>query len=226
MKPIKLFIADEERILVAGLTAFFMQKRKVGSSKIEHTVVGTAGDYESLSKNIKKTNPDILIIDIKLGQQNIIEVIRDIKNEFNKLLIVILTSYSHSKFVKAAFMNGVDAYLLKQNDPASLFDAFDAILKNDTYLGEKVFLTPPKNHQANGTSSWDNDDTFLVKFKLTNRELEVLKGIAHGKSNKKIASDLFISDQTVSVHRKNIMRKLNVSNTASLIKYAYDHNLL
>ena len=87
--------------------------------------------------------------------------------------------------------------------------------------GLKIF---PKDGQTNGSGKFE--DGFTIKNKLTKRELEILELISQAKSNKEIAEILFISPQTVSVHRKNVMRKLNVSNTASLIKYAMDHNII
>ena len=95
-------------------------------------------------------------------------------------------------------------------------------MKGETYLsdGLKVF---PKDLGTNGDSRYEDD--FQLRHNLTKRELEILQLISQAKSNKEIADDLFISDQTVGVHRKNIMRKLSVSSTAGLIKFAMDHDL-
>ena len=131
--------------------------------------------------------------------------------------------YDDAKFIKDVLnkFNG-DGYFLKTNPFDELLDGIDAVMNDDIYLcsGLKVF---PKDILNNGDKQFE--DEFQLRHKLTPRETQILHMISLAKSNKEIADELFISDQTVMVHRKNIMRKLNLSNTAGLIKFALDHDL-
>jgi len=156
-------------------------------------------------------------------------VIADDHQLFTEGLILALTMYDEAKLVKSAFKAGVDGYILKNSDPYELLRAIEEVLKGKTYIGIGVQLVGAR---ANGTTFMADkekgkfEDKFIQKYNLTKREIEILKLISQAFSNKEIASELFISDQTVSVHRKNIMRKLNVSNIAGLIKIAYDNSIV
>jgi DNA-binding NarL/FixJ family response regulator len=92
-------------------------------------------------------------------------------------------------------------------------------MQNNTYLSDGLQIFPKEHSDIHEVF----EDDFQVKYRLTKREVEILLLISQAKSNKEIAEELFISDQTVSVHRKNIMRKISVSNTAGLIKFAMDN---
>jgi DNA-binding NarL/FixJ family response regulator len=131
--------------------------------------------------------------------------------------------YDDAKFIKEVMnkCNG-DAYFLKTNPYTELLEAINIVMDGEIYLsaGLKVF---PKDILQNGDGEYE--DEFQLRHRLTPRETQILHMISMAKSNKEIAEELFISDQTVMVHRKNIMRKLNLSNTAGLIKFALDHDL-
>jgi len=108
-------------------------------------------------------------------------------------------------------------------------EAIRVILTGKTFFGKGVRLNDPFEMVNGKREKRENDpyeDRFIKKYNLTKREIEILRLITLALSNKEIAKELFISDQTVSVHRKNIMRKLGVSNTAGLIKVAYDNSLI
>jgi DNA-binding NarL/FixJ family response regulator len=158
------------------------------------------------------------------------EVISQLKESGSSLRIITLSMYEESKIVKAAFKSGADGYLLKSNNINELYAAIDAVVLGNTYLGEGLSLTNRTGTHTRfmheGKLSVDFSDRFVKKYKLTKREIEVLKLVALAMSNKDIARELYISDQTVSVHRKNIMHKVGVNSTASLVKMAYEHNLI
>jgi len=143
--------------------------------------------------------------------------------------------YDDSKLVKSAFKNGIDGYILKTSAADDLIKAISTVLTGETFFGEGVYVHRPNIPSASsdrfsaGTAPSKNktyEDRFNKKHNLTKRELEILRLISKAKNNKEIAKTLFISDQTVSVHRRNLMRKLNVSSTAGLIKIAYDNSLV
>ena len=125
------------------------------------------------------------------------------------------------KLVRTAFNEDVDGYILKTGK-IQLIEAIEEIMDGGRFFGEgvKIHILPEDEKALLQPSKFN--DTFVKKYNLTKREVEILNLITQAMSNKEIAKQLFISDQTVSVHRKNIMRKLQVSNTAALIKMAYE----
>ena len=222
MDTVKIVIADDHHLFVAGLQTILK-----GTETFISDVVGIAHDGTALVALLKRTKPDLLILDLNMPERDGLDVLANIRKDYPAMKILALTMYDESKIVKSAFKSGVDGYLLKNVGKEGLERAIAEVLKGNTFLGEGVRLnaileTVPKHTEAN----MFYEDRFIKKYNLTKRELEILRLISQALSNKEIAKELYISDQTVSVHRKNIMRKLGVSNTAGLIKIAIDNSLV
>ncbi len=222
MQSVRIVIADDHHLFIAGLTTIL---KDVEGYDFE--VVGVAHDGEDLIPLLKKTKPELLLLDLNMPERDGLDVLNTIREDYPELKILTLTMYDEAKIVKSAFKSGVDGYVLKTVSKDELVRAIVEVLKGNTFLGEGVKLnnileTVTKHTDAN----LFYEDKFIKKYNLTKRELEILRLISQALSNKEIAKELFISDQTVSVHRKNIMRKLGVSNTAGLIKIAYDNSLV
>jgi DNA-binding NarL/FixJ family response regulator len=222
---LKVLIADDHQIFIEGL--------KTVLNKAENfifQIVGEAGSGQGILKLADEAEADLLLLDMNLPDMDGMEVISQLKESGSSLRIITLSMYEESKIVKAAFKSGADGYLLKSNNINELYAAIDAVVLGNTYLGEGLSLTNRTGTHTRfmheGKLSVDFSDRFVKKYKLTKREIEVLKLVALAMSNKDIARELYISDQTVSVHRKNIMHKVGVNSTASLVKMAYEHNLI
>ena len=166
---------------------------------------------------------DLVFLDLNLGRVNGLDLIKPIKEVSPKTKILIVSGYDNQKFVKRAFLNGADGYLLKGSKRVELVEAIETVMMNNTFMGKGVQVSALLN-QTNERSGKDPGhqylDAYSVRQRLTKREHEILQLITQAYSNKQIGEKLFISDQTVSVHRKNIMRKLGVTNTVSLVKAA------
>ena len=219
---IRVFVADENVLFVEGLKHLLNEVPNV-----DLDVVGSTHDGNEVLDAIKLYKPDLFITEVKLINRDGLDLIPAVRESYPDLHIMVISAFSHSKFVKNAFHGGTDGYVLKSNKKSDLFDGIAEVLAGNTYMGTDVRIAPnPRAQSPDYQNNWELEDAFLLKNYLTKRELEILTQIALAKNNKQIAKELFISDQTVSVHRKNIMRKLNVSNTASLIKIALDHGLV
>lgn len=225
MQIIKTILADDHCIFIEGLKSVLKQ-----SEKYTFDIVGTAVNGEELLWLLRRKPADLLILDLNLSETDGLEIIHTIQRERIALRILVLTVYDDPKFVKSAFKNGAHGYILKNKGIDELFLALHQVLNGEeSYLGEGVQVS--ENGAARAVvgkqqTDFHFEDRFIKKYNLTKRELEILRLITHAMSNKQIAQELYISDQTVSVHRKNIMRKLGVSNTAGLIKAAYDFSLV
>lgn len=224
MENIKVLIADDHQLFIAGLKAILADNEHYSCD-----IVGVAHDGEVVINMLKEKDPDLLILDLNMPEKDGLDVIEIVRSQNKKIRILALTVYDESKIVKSAFKSGVDGYILKNVGMDELWQAIAEVMAGRTFLGKGVRLNTTieeLKRKIEAQSRFPSEDKFIKKYNLTKRELEILKLITHALSNKEIGKVLYISDQTVSVHRKNIMRKLGVSNTAGLIKLAYDNSLI
>ncbi len=224
MQHVKIVIADDHQLFIAGLKSLLQYE----TDDLKFEVVGVANDGDAAIELLRRYHPDVLILDLNMPDRDGLDILGTVREQFPKLRILTLTMYDDTKIVKSAFKAGVDGYALKTINKADLIDAIKEVLTGKRYFGEGVRLNDPLEMISKKMFKKDDpyEDRFIKKYNLTKRELEILRLITLALSNKQIAKELFISDQTVSVHRKNIMRKLGVSNTAGLIKVAYDNSLI
>jgi DNA-binding NarL/FixJ family response regulator len=222
---IKIVLADDHQIFIEGLKVVLQR-----SEEIFCEIIGESTSGGQLLKIMPGLPADLLLLDMNLPDMDGLEVLTHLKELGCKQRVIILSMYDEPKIVKAAFKAGVDGYILKSGNVNELFKAIDTVMKGETFMSFGLSFTDGTRAHTrfsqDGKISVSYEDRFIKKFSLTKRELEVLKLIGQALSNKDIAKELYISDQTASVHRKNIMRKLGVSSTASLIKLAFEHNLL
>lgn len=222
MKSIKAIVADDQPMIIEGMQAVFSR-----SGPLRIDLIATHCNGKALLKDPLLEQVDLLIIDLNLHQLDGLQVIKELHKRPCRPAVLVFSRYNDANIVKTAFRYGTDGYLLKKEPPDTLIHAIRSILTGKTFVGSGVKVKASvARKKANGQYQPSFEERFVHKYNLTKRELEVLALIAEALSNKEIARELFISDQTVSVHRKNIMRKLGVSNTAGLIKAAYDHSLV
>lgn len=219
MNVIKTIIADDQPIFLQGLHMTLSQNRTLPIQ-----IVAVQSDGIQLLEYLQKHSVDLIIMDLNLKGVDGLEVIKKIRNMGGDSKIQVLSRYADSKMVKSTLQAGADAYILKTGAPEELFKSLRIILEGESYVGYGVAIEQEKGLADNGIKSFE--EKFVKKYYLTKREIQVLRLITEAKNNKQIAKELFISDQTVSVHRKNIMRKVGVSSTAGLIKMAYDYCLV
>ena len=222
MSAITSVIVDSQSIFRAGLKAYF---ENTSEPSIE--IIGEEKSAEGLTLFLHKNlGTELVFLDLNLPDQDGLELIPQIRRQFKSVRIMVLTSYSDYKFVGQALKNGADGYILKSNDPQDLLDGVKEIMAGNTYIAPGLHITPPNGKRLTNGKKSLYEDRFVIKQKLTKREHEVLELITQAKNNKEIAKELYISDQTVGVHRKNIMRKLGVRNTINLIKFALENQLV
>lgn len=221
MKSIRTLIADDHPIFLKGLISLLQQP---AFQYIK--VVGTAADGTEALEKALALSPDLLILDMNMPKLDGSVVIKELKKQQAPCDILIMSMYDQPKVIRTAFKAGADAYLLKDKAPEELEVAINAILDDETYFGEGVHLNDSRRHAKKRAPKYQNSDRFVNRHLLTKREMEILQLIAEALSNKEIGKRLYISDQTVGVHRKNIMRKLGVTNTAGLLKIAHDQALI
>ncbi len=217
-----IVVLDCQKMFVEGLDAYFNLYEK--RYKIRNQVCSA----EELQKAILVDEFDILIMELNIPDQDGLSLIQHSRKENPEIKILVLSSYTDSKLVRNAMINGADGFVAKKSTFRELIYALEEIKEGNTYIGDGLRTSPAafKKEVKSDKIKSEYNDTFTLKQKLTKREQEILELITQGKSNKHIGKELFISFQTVGVHRKNIMKKLGIRNTVSLIKFALENHLV
>lgn len=217
MKKIKIIIVDDHPILRDGLKiALSIDKR--------FEIVAEAVNGEEAIKFTESEKPDIVVMDIDMPIMNGIEASKRIKKNNKKVKILMLTMHDNENYVFDAIAAGVDGYIFKMGDMDSFIEALNTIADDKKYFDTKVSELLANNYR--GKNKKEIEDFENVTVPLTKREVEILQLISKGYTTNDIADNLIISFFTVSKHRKNIMKKLKVKNSAALIKYAYENHLI
>lgn len=204
---IEIIIADDHMMIREGLKQLLELD---GTMK----VIAEANDGEEcLNLLNKKIHPDILLLDINMPKKNGIEVLEYIKQNKIPVKVLILTVHNEVEYLLKAVDIGIDGYLLKDSSYDELKEAIDVIISGNTYI--QPSLLPALNESM--------EDYALDKEKiewLTKRELDVLRLISKGCSNKKISDELIISERTVKNHISHIFRKIDVQDRTQAAVFA------
>ncbi len=219
MDKFSVVLVDDHQLFVEGMKSVLNSIEEVAS-------VSVAANSKELFSILYRVRPALVLLDLNLVNESGLELISRIRSTFPEIKILVVTSYPDSKYVKKAFDSGVDGYMLKNGGKEELEEGIRQVMLGEVFFGQGVHL--PNMHGANGRtlSPFEMDDRFIQKNNLTKREVEILTLVGQAYTNKQIAEQLFISEQTVSVHKKNLMRKLGVSSTAALVKIAFQTRLV
>lgn len=217
---VRTMIADDHPMFAEGLASILKSHNE---SRFEIAAMVDSGDQ--VVQMLRRVKPQLLLMDMNMPGKDGLENLREIKQgHFRDLKIIILTMYNDSKLAREVMNSGASGYILKTSDSASIIHAIEEVLEDGTYVSDEVGIGGYS--AARSEEDIRFEDKFIHKHSLTKREVEVLRMIAQAKTNKEIGSELYISDQTVTVHRKNIMRKLSCNNATSLMKIAYEVGLI
>jgi DNA-binding NarL/FixJ family response regulator len=209
--PFSILLADDHVMFRRGV-------RKIIQSIDNVEVVGEAGDGFELLELLKKTSPQLVILDISMPNLRGLEATREIKIINPAVKVLILTMHKDKEYLYHAFSAGAEGYLLKEDADSELISAIDTLRRGGTYISP--LLSTQLADLFIQKSRPGAEQMISPREPLTTREREIIKLIAEGKSSKEVADLLFISSRTVQHHRANIMRKLNLKKTADLVKYA------
>jgi DNA-binding NarL/FixJ family response regulator len=212
--PIRVLIADDHALVREGI-------RRVLDDDPGFDVVAEAADGRQAIARVDETEPDVAILDISMPELSGLEAARRLRDEHPALKVLILSMHDESEYVMRAVHAGAAGYLLKDDaGPALLRQAVRAVHAGDSFFSPAVATR--LTEALRGGSSGAGDPLEL----LTARELEVLRLVAGGNSNKQIAAELGISRRTVESHRESLMRKIEIRTVAGLTRFALEHGLL
>lgn len=204
-KEIKIVLVDDHALVRRGFRVMLDDDDAI-------EVVGEASDGDEAFQVVEKTQPRVVVMDCALPKVDGMEATRRIKERWPEIAVLMLSMHGEETWVRLALESGANGYILKSAVDLDLADAIKRVATGETVLDPKVSLSALlKGERTAGLSA---------------RELEILRLIVSGKSNKEIAVDLGLSVNTVAVHRANIMETLGIHNTAELVVYAIKNGLV
>lgn len=206
MTKIKIFITDDHYMVVEGIHSLLLNEEKIDW-------MGHASNADSCLAFLQNQLPDVILMDISMPGKSGIELCKEVKEKYPSVFVIGLSTFNQQSFIQKMMENGASGYVLKNATQEELMDAIETVAKGNTYLSDEVASTLRKS------------ETSQIPM-ITRREKEVLILIADGLTNTEIAQKLFISTSTVDTHRKNLLAKFEVKNTAMLIKTAAQLQLL
>lgn len=204
---IKVFIVEDHQMVIEGIKALLE-----GEDDIEW--MGSAKLPQDLLIFLQNRQPDVILMDINLPQKNGLELCREVREKYPAIHIVALSVTNQPSIIKKMLENGASGYLLKDASKNEIIAALHQVVKGKDYVSFSVAEALKNNTPVNALPV------------LTKREKEVLELIADGLTNGEIAEKLFLTVATVDSHRKNMLTKFNVKNTAALVKLAIVNQLI
>ena len=205
-KPIRVLVVDDHAIVREGICALLARREDI-------QVVGEAADGNRAIDAVVRLDPDVVLMDIAMPGMNGLEATREIHARFPSTRILVLTQHENKEYILPLLHAGAAGYVTKDVRASELAEAIRSVFEKGGYLQPSI-TTAVVSAIAESPDSRDEQTI------LTDREIQVVRLIAEGLINREIAERLGISVKTVDTHRGNIMEKLNVHNTAELIKYA------
>ena len=198
---IRVLLADDHRLILEALERTFAEVEGI-------EIVGMANDGRQVVPLIARTNPDIVLLDMRMPEMDGLTCLERIRKQHPRVKVVMLSGLDDQERVRAALKRGASAYIVKTVNPLDLPAALRQVVKPTIYFG-----LPPQ------------EDDPAAAAGLTERETAMLRALARGLSNAAISREFWVTEQTVKFHLTNIYRKLGVKNRTEATRYAYQHGL-
>ncbi len=204
---IRVFIVDDHPMVQEGMRSLLANEKGI-------ELCGYAMTAQSCLGFFINNTADVILMDINLPDMSGIELCANIKKNYPGIIVLGLSTFNQGSYINKMMENGASGYVLKNADKEELLEAIREVNKGKTYLSFEA-----------GQAMRKDISTAQIPL-ITRREKEILSLIAEGYTNPEIAEKLFISPSTVDSHRKNLLAKMNMKNTASLIKFAVENKLI
>jgi DNA-binding NarL/FixJ family response regulator len=208
----RVVVADDHSLFRDGITSLL--------EAAGYQVVDQVGDGDLAIEAVRNLQPDLVLLDITMPNKNGLETLAILKNEFPSLKVVMLTVSDEDQDLLAAIQAGANGYLLKDLNSEEFLSMLEGLEKGEAALNRKMVTRVMNGYQKLATQSAES------KEGLTGREIELLHLMVDGLSNKQIAEKLFISENTVKYHIRNILQKLDVQNRTEAVGIAIRKGLL
>lgn len=213
---IRVLIADDHEVVREGI-------RLILAAESGFDVVGEASDGVEAVNLVREFKPDVVLMDLRMPRLDGLEALEQIQEEWPEVAVVILTTYDEDDLMLRGLRAGARGYLLKDTSRGTLFHTLRAAARGETLLIPEVIERVLAAPNARKTPGGKTADTGVA---LTDRERQVLSGVARGETSKMIAFDLGITERTVKAHLTSIFNKLGVDSRAAAVAVAIQNGLL
>jgi DNA-binding NarL/FixJ family response regulator len=205
---IKVYIVDDHAVVIEGIYSLLQKEKDI-------EMAGYASNAANCLQYFTNHTADVILMDISLPDMNGMDLCKLIKTNYPGIMVLALSTFNQGTYIRKMMESGASGYLLKNAGRQEIIEAIKIVVKGKTYLSFDA-----------GQALKSGTEQLNSIPPLTKREKEVLAAVAEGLTNTQIAEKLFISVDTVESHRKNLHAKLNVKNTAMLVRFALENNLL
>ena len=216
---ITIVIADDHTIVRMGIGSLLK-----ASNQVE--IVGEASDGRMAIEQALEKQPDIILMDLNMPVVGGLEALRQIKKRAPHIKVIILSAYDDEEYVTQVVQNGANGFLFKMTSMDELLDAIKSVYGGHSFFPASASKIFAEQNRKSSTQTSPMTQLQRLKEQLTIRETEILRLIAQGSSHKQIAEILHISVRTVDTHRNNIIKKLDIHDAASLVKYAIQNGIV
>jgi DNA-binding NarL/FixJ family response regulator len=204
MRRLKVLIADDHRLMLHAIRLALADNEDI-------EIVGEADSGPKVLPLVGQTDPDIVLLDVRMPGIDGLTVLERLRERYPKVRVAMLSAVDDPTVVKAALSRGASAFIVKHIDPRDLAAAVRQAIEGAVFQPLGLL----ENGNGKGTEN-----------ELSKRELTILQALQSGLSNKQIAKELFLAEQTVKFHLTNIYRKLGVNNRTEAVRYAFEHGLV
>lgn len=204
----KVFIVDDHTVVIEGIYSLLQRETNID-------MIGYADSAANCLEYFKTHTADVILMDISLPDMSGVDLCKLIKKNYPGIMVLALSTFNQSTYVRKMMESGASGYLLKNAGRREIIEAIEAVKKGKTYFSfEAGQALKSDAQQQNALPA------------LTKREKEILALVVEGYTNQQVADKLYISVDTVETHRKNLHSKLNVKNSAMLVRFAIENKLV
>jgi DNA-binding NarL/FixJ family response regulator len=200
---LKVLIADDHELMLEGI-------RMALAAASDMEVVATTTSGAQVLPLVRQTSPDVVLLDLRMPGVDGLRCLENLRDRHPEIKCIVLSGSEEPDVVEAAFRRGAAAYIVKRIDPADLAPTIRQVIDGNVFYPVEARPTNPE----------------VVGSVLTQRESDILKALTEGLSNKQIAAQFWLSEQTIKFHLTNIYRKLNVGSRTEAVRHAYEHGLV
>ena len=207
--PVRILLADDHALIRQGIRALL--------EKHGYQIVAEASDGQETVRSVVEANPDVAIVDITMPVLNGVDTARELRKSSPRTKVILLTQHDEEQYVTESLRAGVKGYVLKSQAGSDLIHAIQDVCRGSVYLSPNISRAVVDAYLSK---------SYVAPDPLSGRERQVLQLVGEGKSTKDIAAQLGISVKTAESHRARLMKKLDIHETASLVRYAIRNGLI
>lgn len=221
---IKILLVDDHKIIRDGIKALIQSEPNIH-------IIGECSDGVEVVPFLEKNDVDVVLMDINMPKMNGIETTSFVSEKFPNVGVLALTMHDEEGYISKVLKAGALGYVLKHLGKSELIKAIIKVANKENYFSDDVAAIMMSKYMKSGSTSSNPplkkvSNSLISIDELTKREIEILSLISEEMTNNEIGEKLFISPRTVDTHRRNLLQKLGVKNTAGLVKFAVQNDLV